>query len=83
MLRPVKPSSAGSSVTEAAMTTSTASDTVKANPVRDGWPTSRMPSIETMTVRPANTHGPPGGRDRGQRWPVAAPGPRRGCCGTG
>ena len=55
MLRPVKPSSAGSSVTEAVMTSSTASDTVKAKPFREARPTSRMPSIETMTTRPANT----------------------------
>ena len=55
MLRPVNPSSAGSSVTEAVMTSSTANDTVNANPFRDARPTSRMPSIETMTTRPANT----------------------------
>ena len=55
MLRPVNPSSAGSSVTEATMTSSTASDTVNANPFRDARPTSRMPSIETITTRPANT----------------------------
>ena len=55
MLRPAKPSTAGSSVTEAAMTTSTASTTVKAKPVMAGWPISRMPSIETTTVRPANS----------------------------
>ena len=37
------------------MVTSTASDTVKAKPLRAAWPTSRMPSMETRTVSPANT----------------------------
>ena len=37
------------------MTNSTANDTVKANPFKEASPTSRMPSIETMTTRPANT----------------------------
>ena len=41
-------------VTVAAMMTSTATTTVKANPVMAGWPISRMPSIETTTVMPAN-----------------------------
>ena len=43
------------SVTEASMVSSTASDTVKAKPLRAAWPTSRMPSMETSTVSPANT----------------------------
>ena len=55
MLRPAKPSSAGSSVNDAVMVTSTNSDAVKAKPARAGWPTRRMPSIATTTVRPANT----------------------------
>ena len=55
MLRPAKPRMAGSSVTDAAMTTSTASTTVKANPFMAGCPISRMPSIEMTTVRPANS----------------------------
>jgi hypothetical protein len=45
---------AGSRVTEAAMTMSTAGITVNANPVMDGCLMSRMPSIETITVSPAN-----------------------------
>jgi hypothetical protein len=53
MLRPANPSSAGSRVTEAAMTMSTAGMTVNANPVMDGWSISRTPSRHTTTVRPA------------------------------
>ena len=66
MLRPAKPSRAGSSVSDATMVTSTASDAVKAKPFSAGWPTSRMPSIETTTVRPGEHHGATGRRDRGQ-----------------
>ena len=40
------------------MVTSTASETVKANPFNDGKPTNKMPSIETMTVRPNTTARP-------------------------
>ena len=45
---------AGSRVSDAATVTSTASTTVNANPFMAGWPISRMPSIETTTVIPAN-----------------------------
>ena len=45
---------AGSSVSDAATVTRTASTTVNANPFMAGWPISRMPSIETTTVIPAN-----------------------------
>ena len=55
MLRPAKPRMAGSRVTDAAITTSTASTTVNANPFMAGWPISRMPSMEMTTVRPANS----------------------------
>ena len=39
---------------DAAMVTRTASTTVKANPFMEDWPISRMPSMETTTVSPAN-----------------------------
>ena len=55
MLRPAKPRAAGSSVTEAAMTISRVSTTVKANPVIAGCPISSRPSIEMTTVMPANS----------------------------
>ena len=50
---PVNPRTAGSNVSDAPTMTITASTTVKANPFMDGWPISRMPSMETTTVRPA------------------------------
>ena len=37
------------------MTTSRASTTVNEKPVRAGWPTKRMPSIEIMTMMPAKS----------------------------
>ncbi len=55
MLRPAKPRMAGSSVTDAAITTTRASTTVKAKPFMAGWPISRMPSIEMTTVMPAKS----------------------------
>ena len=53
MLRPAKPRMAGSSVIVAAITTRTASTTVKANPFMAGWPMRRIPSMEMTTVMPA------------------------------
>ena len=78
MLRPAKPSRAGSSVSEAIIVTSTASDAVKANPFSEGRPTSRMPSIETITMRPANTTARPAvaialNVARRGSWPSARP----------
>ena len=53
MLRPANPSIAGSRVTDAAITMSTAGMTENAKPVIDGWSISRMPSSDTTTVSPA------------------------------
>ena len=83
MLRPAKPSMAGSSVTEAVMVTSTNSEAVNANPASAGWPTRRMPSIATHDGEAGEHDGASGRRDRGQRSRVVGLGPRRGCCGTG
>ena len=82
MLRPAKPRSAGSSVTEATIVMSTARDTVKAKPLRAACPTSTMPSMETRTVRPARTTARPAVAIAVS---VASRGscPRPGCCGTG
>ncbi len=53
--RPAKPSSAGSSVTLAASTTSTARLAKSATPYRYGRRMRNSPSIEMMTVEPAMT----------------------------
>ena len=73
MLRPAKPRTAGRRVTAAVMVTSTARTTVKANPFMAGWPISRMPSIETITVRPANSTARPAVA-------IAVEVASRGCC---
>ena len=70
MLRPVKPSSAGSSVSEAVMTSSTASDTVKAKPFRDGQADQQDAEHRDDDDEAGEHHGPAGGRDRARRSPV-------------
>ena len=55
MLRPAKPSSAGSSVSAASMTASTVTTAEKATPGTYGWFIVSMPSSEMTTVMPANT----------------------------
>ena len=74
MLRPAKPSSAGSSVSEATMVTSTANDTVKAKPFRDGLPDQQDAEHRDDDDEAGEHHGAAGRRDRSST--VA----RRGSC---
>ena len=55
MLRPVNPSSAGSSVSAASITASTVTTAENATPGTYGWFIVSMPSSEMTTVIPANT----------------------------
>jgi hypothetical protein len=54
MLRPAKPRTAGSSVTDAHMMTRTTRTAENARPGVNGWFISSMPSSEMTTVMPAN-----------------------------
>ena len=61
---PTKPSTAGSSVTAAAITNSTASDAPTARPRMNDTPITNRPSSEITTVLPGEQHGAPAGVDR-------------------
>ena len=83
MLRPAKPSMAGSRVTEAAMVTSTARTTVNGEAGHGRLAHQQDAEHRDDHGETGEEDGASGGRDRGERSRRAAPGLRRGCCGTG
>ena len=54
MLRPTKPSTAGSNVTAASTVTATTAAAPMPNPLMNDRPIASMPSNAMITVRPAN-----------------------------
>ena len=69
MLRPAKPRTAGSSVTDAAMTTSTASDHGEGEPVHGRLAHQQDAEHRDDDGHAGEQHRAAGGRDRGQRGP--------------